>query len=447
MAEDRATAVPAALGRYRRSVAMDQGSHETDECLAALRGELRQLDADGAVEQLLSDAVDVGAAPLAPQLRHSFAAILQAERGTLAEADAYGMQALQQAAWEKLHSGYWRSVPVVWRELYALSCLLAAGSHLLQSEPSRGMAQALRELDMGAMMGGPRLASAVAAAAGACQMALQAPLAQQASLRGGEAARGQEEVTVSLPEGSLDAGNGRLVPCRTLPSLEEFLLEHMLAGEGGEPVVIEGGMAGWPAMSRWADLGYLKHQCGFRTVPVEVGEHYLADGWTQRLMTLSDFITRHVEGGCGDGERAYLAQHPLFDQIPALRADIMTPEYCSLGEGEMQAVNAWFGPSGTVSCLHHDPHHNLLAQVVGTKYVRLYAPEQTPNLYPHDGLNSNTSQVDLDHGDEGGRFPRFAGAAFREALLRPGQMLYIPPRWWHYVKSLSVSFSVSFWWR
>lgn len=35
-------------------------------------------------------------------------------------------------------------------------------------------------------------------------------------------------------------------------------------------------------------------------------------------------------------------------QIPALRADIMTPEYCSLGEGEMQAVNAWFGPSGTV---------------------------------------------------------------------------------------------------
>lgn len=86
-------------------------------------------------------------------------------------------------------------------------------------------------------------------------------------------------------------------------------------------------------------------------------------------------------------------------------------------------------------------------QVVGTKYVRLYAPEQTPNLYPHDGLNSNTSQVDLDHGDEGGRFPRFAGAAFREALLRPGQMLYIPPRWWHYVKSRSVSFSVSFWWR
>ena len=49
--------------------------------------------------------------------------------------------------------------------------------------------------------------------------------------------------------------------------------------------------------------------------------------------------------------RTYLAQHPLFDQIPQLKADFHEPEYCCLGEGEMQAVNAWFGPASTVSCL------------------------------------------------------------------------------------------------
>ena len=46
----------------------------------------------------------------------------------------------------------------------------------------------------------------------------------------------------------------------------------------------------------------------------------------------------------------YLAQHPLFDQIPELAGDIREPEYCSLGEGILHSVNAWFGPAGTV-CL------------------------------------------------------------------------------------------------
>lgn len=46
--------------------------------------------------------------------------------------------------------------------------------------------------------------------------------------------------------------------------------------------------------------------------------------------------------------RGYLAQHALFDQVPELRADIEKPEYCVLGEGRLQSINAWFGPLGTV---------------------------------------------------------------------------------------------------
>lgn len=55
-------------------------------------------------------------------------------------------------------------------------------------------------------------------------------------------------------------------------------------------------------------------------------------------------------------------------------------------------------------------------------------------------------QVDLDAPDAAQRFPGLAGAAFWDCLLRPGQMLYVPPGWWHYMRALTTSFSVSFWW-
>jgi lysine-specific demethylase 8 len=30
--------------------------------------------------------------------------------------------------------------------------------------------------------------------------------------------------------------------------------------------------------------------------------------------------------------------------------------------------------------------------------------------------------------------------------LEPGDALYVPPGWFHYVQSVTSSFSVSFWW-
>jgi [protein]-arginine 3-hydroxylase / protease len=83
---------------------------------------------------------------------------------------------------------------------------------------------------------------------------------------------------------------------------------------------------------------------------------------------------------------------------------------------------------------------------VGQKYIRLYSHTETEKLYPHPStLLANTSQVDLDIPDHDS-FPLFAAAEYRECVLQPGEMLFIPPRFWHYVRSLSVSFSVSFWW-
>jgi hypothetical protein len=247
------------------------------------------------------------------------------------------------------------------------------------------------------------------------------------------------------------------------------------------PLIIEGALGHWPALDErpWSDPSYLLEQTlgGRRLVPIEVGKSYTDDGWGQKIITFKQFMETYMlekksESSVEDvPQKGYLAQHDLFAQVPSLRADISIPDYCycspapsphlthikATAKLEEPLLNAWFGPAGTVSPLHTDPYHNILAQAVGYKYVRLYAPKETPHLYPRcvdeNGVDmSNTSQVDLDeaqraNGDQDfyERFPTFHKAPYMEGILAPGECLYIPVGWWHYIRSLTPSFSVSFW--
>lgn len=96
--------------------------------------------------------------------------------------------------------------------------------------------------------------------------------------------------------------------------------------------------------------------------------------------------------------------------------------------GSPHTVNAWLGPIPTVTPLHHDPDHNLLTQVVGAKYVRLYGAECTEVLAPHkEGLCTNSSSIDLDAfasaAELEGRFPGAGRLPYWDCLLTPGQMV------------------------
>jgi lysine-specific demethylase 8 len=271
------------------------------------------------------------------------------------------------------------------------------------------------------------------------------------------------------------------------------------------PLIIEHAIQHWPALTErpWRSPSYLLKRTlgGRRLVPIETGRSYTDSGWGQKISTFKDFLSTYMLDASTSSsshndkrQTGYLAQHDLFAQIPSLRADISIPDFCycdptpnplphikETPKLEDPLLNAWFGPKGTISPLHTDPYHNILAQVVGYKYVRLYGPDQTKWLYPRsvdeNGVDmSNTSEVDLDEAvgvcpeigfGEGsieigntdgpneelarrraeleGRFPGFSTAEYVEGVLGPGECLYLPPGWWHYVKSLSSSFSVSFW--
>ena len=252
------------------------------------------------------------------------------------------------------------------------------------------------------------------------------------------------------------------------------------------PIIITSALEHWPALSSrsWKHPSYLLEKTldGRRLVPVELGRSYTDEGWGQGIITFGEFMKRYMllkgmghedkEVECNE-RMGYLAQHDLFAQIPSLRSDIAIPDFCyteppppasstsSTVEAGKQAhqrldeplLNAWFGPAGTVSPLHTDPYYNILCQVVGKKYIRLYAPSETCNLYPRGiedgGVNmANTSMVDAEGDPErlAQEFPNFGAAEYVDCILEEGECLFIPRGWWHYVRSLTVSFSVSFWW-
>ncbi|KAM7528899.1 hypothetical protein LguiB_032309 [Lonicera macranthoides] len=356
----------------------------------------------------------------------------------LASTDLRAAEAAREMAWEQLHSGPWHSVVPAWRDAYAMACLHVAKFHYANCE----FVEALRVLDMGMIMGGNTLREDLDSA---IQMVSD-------KARGGIEDNGKferqiveekfdvAEVVQNLPKNSLSCKN---VVKRSALSLEGFLRDYFLKGS---PVILSDCMAHWPARAKWNDINYLKNVAGYRTVPVEVGKNYLSTEWKQELITFSDFLERILHNDCTSAVPTYLAQHQLFDQIQELRRDIIIPDYCFAGGGEIRSLNAWFGPAGTVTPLHHDPHHNILAQVVGKKYIRLYPASLSEELYPHtDFMLSNSSQVDLDNIDEE-EFPKVVDLEFIDCILEEGEMLYIPPKWWHYVRSLTTSFSVSFWW-
>ena len=102
----------------------------------------------------------------------------------------------------------------------------------------------------------------------------------------------------------------------------------------------------------------------------------------------------------------------------------------------LRNCGVWVSAPGCETPLHYDLCHGLLAQVVGHKRALLAEPRALRQLYPNPEGHANpmASRVDLPRwlqGDPQQRqaFPRVATVDFQEAVLNPGDVLYIPPFW------------------
>ena len=111
------------------------------------------------------------------------------------------------------------------------------------------------------------------------------------------------------------------------------------------------------------------------------------------------------------------------------------------------SVNVWMGQPNVIAHCHYDGYHNFYAQLYGTKKFTMFRPSTWQGLYPFPFLHPShaQAQVNLSEWLERERYPLVRRLTAHEVVLQPGDLLYMPPLWFHHVESLSVSISVNVW--
>lgn len=106
----------------------------------------------------------------------------------------------------------------------------------------------------------------------------------------------------------------------------------------------------------------------------------------------------------------------------------------------------WVTSPGIRTHTHFDDDHNFNIQVIGRKRWVLWPPNQTRNLCPFPRLHPlrHKSRVDFELPDQ--RLQACNEYSLSEAMtvdVEPGDVLYVPPFWWHTVETISPSASLS----
>ena len=224
---------------------------------------------------------------------------------------------------------------------------------------------------------------------------------------------------------------------------EEFERDYFY---GSRPVILKGMLRGWPAFGRWSP-DFLEAQFADQRVQLAVSDRGGFDYTAPRTEEMSFAeAAALIRADSPDADRHYyLLKQNIPANFPTLVDDLQVPDLIG-DRRRITSVNLWFGGAGNLTPLHYDRANNFLAQFYGRKHLTLFAPDQFDYLYPAlDSDRPHVSKANILAPDEEA-FPLLRQAQPLEGVLEPGDVLYMPPFWWHQVHSLDQSISVNFWW-
>lgn len=240
---------------------------------------------------------------------------------------------------------------------------------------------------------------------------------------------------------------GVSVERRTGLTAAEFTAEYAAKNK---PVVLTDALTHWAAPGKWTPDFFAS------TYP----DKLLKFKYGGLEMKMRDFIPL-VLASTAANPAPYWTNNVVADYFPDLVPDITPmpahtmPNWAerrflhrSLGAGVNRGAKVEIyigGPGGSFPILHWDgmSTHAFLMQLHGLKQYWMWPPDDAAFMYPKEYPERNLSPIrDIENPDLA-KYPLFAKARCSTLVLEPGEMLFVPSRWWHTAKMLSPSITLS----
>jgi Cupin-like domain len=256
------------------------------------------------------------------------------------------------------------------------------------------------------------------------------------------------------------------VPIARIAASDHSVQAEYLSAGAPYPCILDGATSEWPARSTWTlahfserfgeTLGRAGLQFGVnrggRAVKLREfiahSDKPLADVpgfWVDRRGLPLDCAPEYDEGQVWSFMWQPFREHQeLFDEIAPFPAQFenqftsaAAPGYLLLEElTGIDFHSLYITRAGTITPLHRDHDHTFgcLVQFDGRKTVAMLQPDLL--------LEGHIVAFDPEAPDFAS-FPALQSATAHVAVLEPGDMLIIPPDWWHYTRALTPSLTLS----
>ncbi|MDO5971155.1 cupin-like domain-containing protein [Flavivirga aquimarina] len=208
-----------------------------------------------------------------------------------------------------------------------------------------------------------------------------------------------------------------------------------------KPVIIKGLASKWESTQKW-NLDFFLNLKDDKDVYL-LSDNFIQDDNRYRKASFKDYI-KQLKDAENNNKRFkdYLTTLDIFEYYPELKSHIDFSFFEA--HTKVNDITAWIGPANTISGFHADTANNVYAQIKGKKMFIICSTKFNKTMYPSSKhiYGAVASDVDINNFDKD-KFPEFMNNDFQTVILEPGDVLFVPQNWWHYVQSLDPSISIS----